>query len=98
MTRILILATVVGVMMTSPASAACILSYCKGETGETSTREIRSNWNNGRQRVGDLYYSGRGGRVQIRNNSRQILGFIESDGTITNRSRQEVLSIETVLP
>ena len=48
-------------------------------------------------KVGDLYDPGTG-RIQIRNNSYQILGYIERDGDVTNIRRQKVRSIEKVLP
>ena len=49
--------------------------------------------NKHRQRVGDIYNPGTG-RLQIRNNSRQIIGYIERDGTVTNTSRQRVGTID----
>jgi hypothetical protein len=33
---------------------------------------------------------GHGRRLQIRNNHRQIIGYIEHDGTVTNTHRQKV--------
>jgi hypothetical protein len=65
------------------------LSYCKKDA---PTRSYITNPS--RQIVGDLYDPGHGRRIQIRNNSRQILGFIEPTGRVTNRHRQEVLSVE----
>ncbi len=43
--------------------------------------------NEPRQRVGDIYNPGHGRRLQIRNNSRQIIRYIERDGTVRNTSR-----------
>jgi hypothetical protein len=89
MIRLLTLAAfAVAILATSPASAACLMSYCRD--GAT-TRNIT---NVHRQTVGDLYNPGHGRPLQIRNNRRQILGYIEADGTVTNLRRQEVLSIE----
>lgn len=57
--------------------------------------------NEPRQRVGDIYNPGTG-RLRIRltvakgdrNNQRQIIGYIERDGTVTNTHRQPVADIE----
>jgi hypothetical protein len=86
-TLITLAAFAVALSATSPASAACLMSYCKTPTTRAITNERR-------QRVGDLYDPGHGRAVQIRNNRRQILGYIQPDGTVTNLRRQEVLSIE----
>ncbi len=83
------------VMATSPASARCIMSYCKDATATTASPPTRSYiTNTHRQKVGDLYDPGHGRRLQIRNNHRQIIGFIEHDGTVTNTRRQPVAEIE----
>ncbi len=96
MIRLLTLAAF-AVVLASPATAGgCVLSYCKGETSTPSTREIRSNWESGRQRLGDLYDPGRGRRIQIRNNQRVIIGYITKDGSITNARRQPVANIEAL--
>ncbi len=98
MTRLLTLAALALVLLASPATAGgCLMSYCKGETSTPSTREIRSNWESGRQRLGDFYYPGHNRRIQIRNNSRQIIGFIEPDGDVTNIHRQKKSSIEELM-
>ena len=47
-----------------------------------------------RQRIGDVYNPGHGRRVQIRDPSRRIIGYIERGGTVTNTSRQPVAEIE----
>ncbi len=44
--------------------------------------------------VGDIYNPGHGRRVQIRDTSRRIIGYIERDGTVTNTHRQPVADIE----
>jgi hypothetical protein len=44
--------------------------------------------NKHRQKVGDIYNPDHNRRLQIRNNHRQIIGYIERDGTVTNTSRQ----------
>ncbi len=90
--RVLILAALATmVLATSPASARCIMSYCKdSSTASTSTPTRSYITNTHRQKVGDLYDPGHGRRLQIRNNHRQIIGYIEHDGTVTNTHRQKV--------
>ena len=91
MIRLCILAAfAVAILAASPASAACVMSYCKD--GAATTRAIT---NTHRQRVGDLYDPGAGRRIQIRNNRRQILGYIEADGTITNTRRQRPATLSS---
>lgn len=43
--------------------------------------------------VGDIYNPGHGRRLQIRNNHRQIIGYVEADGTVTNTRRQKIGTI-----
>ena len=92
MIRALILATFAVVLAASPADARCF----KFQNGCTETAGPSRHYitNTHRQKVGDLYDPGTGGRIQIRNTRRQILGYIERDGTITNTRRQRVLEIE----
>jgi hypothetical protein len=66
------------------AQGACVMSYCKDQ--EPKRTYIT---NPHRQRIGDLYSPGTG-RIQIRNNHRQIIGYIESDGSVTNTHRQKI--------
>ena len=64
-----------------PSYAACLLSHCKTErTPVTNTH---------RQVKGDLYNPGTG-RIQIRDTSRRIVGYIERSGRITNTNRQKI--------
>jgi hypothetical protein len=46
--------------------------------------------------VGDVYAPRGGQRIQIRDTFRRIIGYIEADGTITNRHRQPVANIEAL--
>ncbi len=62
------------------------------ESTSTPTRSYIVNTH--RQKVGDIYDPGHGRRLQIRNNHRQIIGYIERDGTVTNAHRQEVGTFE----
>ncbi len=50
--------------------------------------------NKHRQRLGDIYNPGHGRRVQIRDTSRRIIGYIERDGTVTNTHRQKVGTLD----
>ena len=78
-------------IVATPASGACLMSYCKDKA---PTRSHITNTH--RQKVGDLYKPGSGQRIQIRDTSRRIIGYIETDGTITNPSRQKVGSVEAL--
>ncbi len=95
--RALILATLATLVLASPeASARCIISYCKDAPATTAPAPSTS-WaitNTSRQRLGDIYNPGHGRRVQIRDNSRRIIGYVERDGTVTGTSRQPVAGIE----
>ncbi len=93
MTRVLILATLNMMLATPPASAGCLMSYCKGDTAASSTRAIT---NTHRQKVADIYDPGHGQRLQVRDTSRRILFYIERDGWITNTRRQPVANIEAL--
>jgi hypothetical protein len=81
---------------TSPAGAACYSWRCEGAgAASTAWTPYRAPiTNSARQRTGDLYKPAPGRRVQIRDNHRRILGYIESDGTITNTNRQPVGTVE----
>ena len=74
----------------SPVAAKCLMSYCRDDAPETTRRNITDP---DRRIVGDLYSPKGSRRVQIRDNDRRILGYIERDGKITNPSRQRVGSI-----
>ena len=89
--RVLILAAL-AVILASPADARCIMSYCK-DSSTASTPAPSTSWaitNTSRQRLGDVYNPGSGRRLQIRDNSRRIVGYVERDGTVTNTHRQKV--------
>ncbi len=75
---------------------ACDFKFCQHRQDRTPSRHYITNTH--RQIIADLYDPGTGGRIQIRNNHRQILGYIERDGTITNRHRQKVGEIQTPAP
>ena len=75
-----------------PAAHSCEFQYCKNQiVGPSKTRAIT---NTHRQRVGDIYDPGHGRRLQIRNNSRQIIGYIERDGSVTNTHRKKVGDVD----
>ena len=89
MTRVLILSTLAVMLLATPASARCIMSYCKD--GATTRSHIT---NTHRQIVGDLYDPGHNRRIQIRDTGRRIIGYIERDGSITNTNRQPTGSVQ----
>ena len=69
----------------------------QGRHSATSTPVPSTSWaitNTSRQRLGEVYNPGHGRRVQIRDTSRRIIGYIERDGTATNTSRQPVGPID----
>ncbi len=70
----------------SPAEGACVLSYCKDDSRKPSRQLVT---NEHRQVIGDLYDTGHGRRIQIRDTDRRIIGYIERSGRITNTSRQK---------
>jgi hypothetical protein len=73
-------------LATSPAFAKCSFNICAGERAKLlDSRKLR---------VGDIYNPGHGRRLQIRNKHRQILGYIERSGKITDTRRRRVGSIE----
>jgi hypothetical protein len=79
--RALILAALAVALSSPEASARCLMSYCKdSSTASTSTPTRSYITNTHRQKVGDLYDPGHGRRLQIRNNHRQIIWYIEHDG------------------
>lgn len=83
---ILVTATWALAFIPVPAAAKCTHSFC-GPTTRTITNEHR-------QKVGDIYNPGHGRRLQIRDNRRRIIGYIERNGTITNTRRQKVGTIK----
>lgn len=65
-----------------PAARSCEWKYCQNQiVGDNPVRPIT---NTHRQRVGDIYDPGHG-RLQIRNNSRQIIGYIERNKMNTKK-------------
>lgn len=75
----------------APPAAACYGWMCE----ETATAPSRHDIiDPSRRIVGDRYRPTPDRRLQIRNKHRQIIGYIEADGTITNTSRQRVGTVE----
>lgn len=69
----------------SSADAKCTFNICAGERAKLlDSRKLR---------VGDIYNPGHGRRLQIRDNRRRVLGYIESSGKITDTRRRKVGSI-----
>ena len=95
----LLILAALAVMLTSPADARCIMSYCQ-DRATASTPARATSWaitNPSRQKVGTVYNPGHGRRVQIRDTSRRIIGYIERDGDITDKRRRKVGEIEELL-
>ncbi len=72
-----------------PAYATCLMSWC---TDDQPVKKRTHITNTHRQKVGDLYDSGTG-RIQIRDTSRRIVGYVERSGRITNINRQKIGSV-----
>lgn len=84
------------ILAASPAEARCFkFQRDCGASAKTPKTHILRNIH--RQKIGDIYNPGHGRNIQIRNNHRQIIGYIERDGDITNIHRQPVGSIENIL-
>ncbi len=98
MTRLMILAATALPLIVSPvtADARCLMSYCRDQAAATTPApgERRAITNTSRQRLGDIYNPGQGRRLQIRDTSRRIIGYVEPDGTVTNTSRQRVGTLD----
>ena len=47
-----------------------------------------------RVKVGDIYDPGHGRRIQIRDSRRNIIGYIEKDGTVTDKRRRKLGKVE----
>ena len=95
--RVLILTFLAVILAMSPATARCLMSYCQDAMASTSTPAPSTSWaitNTSRQRLGDVYNPGHGRRLQLRDNSRRIIGYIQRDGTLTNTHRQKIGMIE----
>lgn len=69
------------------ARSTCLMSYC--QEGAPERAYVRSNWNSGRRIVGDLYDPGHGRPIQIRNTSRQIIGYIENNKVLDTHRREK---------
>lgn len=76
-----------GVAFWAADAYSCEFKFCKNRAETPKTYVLR---NLHRQKTGDIYDPGHGRRLQIRNNHRQILGYIERDGDITNLHHQKI--------
>ncbi len=90
----------IAALVTAEARCFKFQNDCSDGGGSSWSRQKpqpATSWaitNKHRQRVGDIYNPGHGRRVQIRDTSRRIVGYIERDGTVTNTSRQRIGTIE----
>ena len=65
--------------------------------GQCSAAERYKITNERRQVIGDIYDPGHGRRLQIRDDRRRIIGYIESDGDVTDKRRRKVGKIKELL-
>ena len=90
--RLMIMAVLTSILTvplaTPPADAKCSFNICAGERAKLLDSQ--------KLRVGDIYNPGHGRRLQIRNKHRQILGYIEPSGKITDTRRRKVGSFEAL--
>ena len=97
--RTVLILFALAVVLASPATAGSCDYYCRknGGAAANSGPAPATSWaitNTHRQRIGDIYNPSHGRRLQIRDTSRRIIGYIESDGTVTGTSRQRIGTIE----
>lgn len=96
MTKIII-AVAFAIMLASPTTAdACskyLVNICQDKNAKDSKRPTQVIRNQHRERVGDVYDPGTG-RLQLRDNHRQIRGYIEPSGKVTDSRRQPIGRIE----
>lgn len=68
--------------------AIALLASCPYREAESAERT--KIYNDRNRQVGDIYDPGHGRRLQIRDNNRRIIGYIEADGDITDARRKKV--------
>ncbi len=97
MKSVLILAALFAALP-SPAMAGGCDYYCRKNGGTAaSTPAPATSWAitiQHRQKIGDVYSPGGGRRLQLRDNDRRIVGYVERDGTVTNTHRQKVGTLD----
>lgn len=92
--RRLIIVTLVAfwtVMLWTSTAHSCEFKFCQKRAETPKTYVITDAH---RKRTGDIYDPGHGRRLQIRNNDRQIIGYIKRDGDITDTRRQKIGEVE----
>ena len=72
----------IGVILFAQHALSCTNMFC-GPKARKITNE------RGQQR-GDIYNPGHGRRLQIRDNRRRIIGYIERNGTVTDTRRRKI--------
>ncbi len=87
--------TLAMILIAAPVTAeARCFKFQRDCPASTSTPTRSYIVNTHRQKVGDIYDPGHGWRLQIRNNHRQIIGYIEGDGTMMNTHRQKIGTLD----
>lgn len=92
--RRLIIATLVAfwtVMLWPSTAHSCEFKFCK-HRAETPKIYVLKNLH--QQKTGDIYDPGHGRRLQIRDNHRRIIGYIERNRTIIDIRRQKTGEVE----
>lgn len=97
MHKLILVAFISTVLLAVPATAdACskyLINICQDKNAKDSKRPTQVIRNQHRERVGDVYDPGTG-RLQLRDNHREVQGYIEPDGDVTDSRRQPIGRIQ----
>lgn len=66
------------------------LLLASGPYREAASAERTKIYDSRNRQVGDIYDPGHGRRLQIRDNNRRIIGYVERSGKITDTRRRKV--------
>jgi hypothetical protein len=80
------------------AEARCYSWQTSCEIAKPAAGEKWKITNDRRQKLGDIYNPGHNRRLQIRDNHRRIIGYIEENGSLTDSRRRKVGAIEELMP
>jgi hypothetical protein len=79
------------------AEARCYSWETSCQIAEPTPGEKWKITNDRRQKLGDIYNPGHKRRLQIRDNRRRIIGYIEESGSLTDARRRKVGAIEDLI-
>jgi hypothetical protein len=89
----------VALLITFPttAQARCYSWQTSCEIAKPAPGEKWKITDDRRQRLGDIYNPGHNRRLQIRDNHRRIIGYIEENGALTDTRRKKVGAVEELM-